>query len=128
MVGKLDPLELAFLDRLLTRLNLTVRRTVERSAAAGTPVYFVAETASAFQPDHTLCDPEPFARTIKSYEIDRIRFGDLLAGKVGGRLVRGAREFVHPNRAGYAAISATLLRWSRGSEAAGVQKGLAGGR
>jgi hypothetical protein len=122
--------ELVFLDSLLVRLNDAVELAVRRSHRNGVPIFFVAETAGAFQPDHSLCDPVPFARTPGSFDRKRLRlkWGELPQAVVR-RVKRGIREFVHPNQAGYDAVTKTVLEWSRGGQAAEAQRLLeAGGR
>ena len=125
MRDQLDPAELEFLDRLLSRLNGVVRDAVDSSREAGIPVFFVPATGDAFQPDHTVCDREPYARTLDSFDWERLRlrWGDLPFAVVG-RALRGIREFVHPTRDGYAATTRALLRWSRGAEAAAALRSL----
>jgi lysophospholipase L1-like esterase len=143
MYGLLSGNEIGFLNGLAVRLNDTIERTVsEVRGKDGAPIFFVPSTETAFRPDHTLCDRKPYARTVKSFN----GAGTELAGaSLGakpdfwhrladfdpvqalrqasssesplGEFRLGLRELCHPNQAGYAAISAAVLRWSRSGEA-----------
>jgi hypothetical protein len=110
MHGLISVGEIAFLNDLSARLNDTIAHTVsELRAASGVPIFYVGDTADAFRPGHTVCDSDPHVRTPTSFDG---------AGRGFLRIGQGARELLHPNRAGYAAMSAAIIRWSRGKAAA----------
>jgi lysophospholipase L1-like esterase len=107
MHGLISPEEIVFLNDLSRRLNGTIAATVAAiRAERGVPIFYVADTEAAFRPGHSLCDPMSYVRRPESFN------------GAGPRILRqGIRELLHPNPAGYAAMSRSILRWSR-SEAA----------
>jgi lysophospholipase L1-like esterase len=112
MHGLISAPEIAFLNDLSRRLNGTIAHTVSEVRAGGTPIFYVGETEGAFRPDHTLCDRHPWVRTPTSFDG---------AGRGLLRLGQGVRELLHPNLAGYAALSRAVLRWSRSGAGEGAQ-------
>lgn len=86
--------EIDFLDRLLIRLNGAIEAAVEQARKEGVPGFFVPNTEMAFQPDHTLCDDEPYARALNT-------------------LRWSVQEVIHPNAAGYSAETRAILRWTQ---------------
>ncbi|MGN6588378.1 MAG: VWA domain-containing protein [Solirubrobacterales bacterium] len=142
MLNQLSGGEIDFLDRLLIRLNGTIQGAVDQARSEGVPAFFIPNTEMAFQPDHTLCDKEPYARTLTSFNgagvdgskllgavkqvvwpfslnpLDRIK-GILGIGKAGmSQVERSLQELVHPNALGYAAETRAILRWSQSPAAA----------
>jgi lysophospholipase L1-like esterase len=110
MHGLISVGEIAFLNDLSQRLNDTIASTVsEVRAASGAPIFYVGDTVAAFRPGHTLCDGDPHVRTPTSFDG---------AGRGFLRIGQGARELLHPNQAGYTAMSTAILRWSRSQAAA----------
>jgi 4-amino-4-deoxy-L-arabinose transferase-like glycosyltransferase/lysophospholipase L1-like esterase len=110
MHGLISVGEIAFLNDLSQRLNDTIASTVSGVRAANrAPIFYVGDTEDTFRPGHTLCDGDPHVRTPTSFDG---------AGRGFLRIGQGARELLHPNRAGYAAVSRAILRWSRGQAAA----------
>lgn len=142
MANQLSAGEIDFLDGLVIRLNGTIQGAVEQARAEGVPVFYVPNTEMAFQPDHTVCDREPYARTMRSFNGAGVDSGALLDAfkravwpslsldpldrlkrilgirDVGLHQVqRGIQELIHPNAAGYAAESRAVVRWSRSPDA-----------
>ncbi len=142
MLDQLSAGEIDFIDHLLINLNGTIQGTVEQARKEGVPAFFVPNTEMAFQPDHTLCDREPYARTLSSFNgagvdgprlVDAIkraawtsfslnpldRFERILGiGQVEvSQLQRSLQELVHPNQAGYSAETRAILRWSQSPDA-----------
>jgi lysophospholipase L1-like esterase len=139
----LQPDEVLFLNGLAQRLNATIATTVaEVRKEQGVPIFYVPDTAGAFRPHHTICGPRPYVRTPWSFDgagresaqLDPTRafwrrFSDafkplrVVIGEVGRRAASrwfrlGVRELIHPNQAGYAAMSRAVLLWSQGAAAA----------
>jgi len=107
--GLISAGEVAFLNDLTRRLNGTIARTVSAvRAESRAPIFYVGDTEGTFRPDHTICDRRPWLRTLESFNG---------AGGPLDRLGQGVRELLHPNQAGYAAISRAVLRWSRSEDA-----------
>jgi hypothetical protein len=86
--------EIDFIDELLIRLNGAIQGAVEQVRKEGVPAFFVPNTEMAFQPDHTLCDREPYARALTSFRWS-------------------GQELIHPNAAGYSAETRAILRWTQ---------------
>ncbi len=108
MHGLISPEEIDFLNELSRRLNGTIADTV---AAIRTehriPIFYIGDTETAFRPDHSICDPVSYVRRPTSFN------------GAGPRILRqGIRELLHPNPAGYAAMSRAILSWSRSQAAA----------
>ncbi len=140
--------EIDFIDELGSKLNGAVEAAVSTVREEGGPIFFVPNTEMAFQPDHTVCSRGSYARTIASFngasEEPRTavrgsdsgfwnRIGDLnpvhvLEDKLGEagaamrQFKRGAQELLHPNQAGYAAMTRALLRWSQSPDAMAAVK------
>lgn len=143
MYDLLAPEEFDYINDLALRLNGTVERAAANVRAKGAPVFFVPNTEMAFQPDHTVCHSGSFARTIFSFNgaapapgqpvdgsdagfwnrIRELNPVDVLKEKLGEaglalkRFQRGAQELLHPNQAGYAAMTRAVLRWSQSPDA-----------
>jgi lysophospholipase L1-like esterase len=108
MHGLISPEEIGFLNDLSQRLNGTIADTVAATRAKRQiPIFYVGDTETAFRPDHSICDPVSYVRRPSSFN------------GAGPRILRqGIRELLHPNPAGYAAMSRAILRWSRSQAAA----------
>jgi lysophospholipase L1-like esterase len=108
MHGWVSPGEIGFLNDLSRRLNDTIDDTVAAiRAERRIPIFYVGDTEDAFRPDHSICDPVSYVRRPASFN-----------GAGLWILRQGIRELLHPNPAGYAALSRAMLRWSRGQAAA----------
>ena len=108
MHGLISPEEIGFLNDLSQRLNGTIAGTVATlRAERQIPIFYVGDTETAFRPDHSICDPVSYVRRPASFN-----------GAGPGILRQGIRELLHPNPAGYAAMSQAILRWSRSQAAA----------
>ncbi len=104
----ITPEEIGFLNDLSQRLNGTIADTVAAARAERQiPIFYVGDTATAFRPDHSICDPVSYVRRPTSFN-----------GAGPWILRQGIRELLHPNPAGYAAMSRAILRWSRSQAAA----------
>lgn len=91
--------EVRFIGEFVVRLNGLIEAAVRQARERhGVPVFYVSNTEDAFQPDRTVCDGQPFARALNSFN-----------GQT--------RELIHPNRDGYKAMTAAVVRWSLGPEA-----------
>lgn len=104
----ISPEEIAFLNDLSRRLNGTIADTVAAvRAERQVPIFYVGDTETAFRADHSICDPVSYVRRPASFN------------GAGPWIVRqGIRELLHPNQAGYAAMSRAILGWSRSQAAA----------
>lgn len=153
MLRLLSPAEIKYLVELGTRLNGAVEKAAESARDSGVPAFYVPNTEMAFQPDHTVCDRVPWARSLKSFNGAGVDHEALVAAvkgvswKIGPlrvpnpvgtiraqlrlsraglrRLMRGIQELAHPNRAGYAAETRALLRWSQSPDAIAAERFLA---
>ena len=110
--------EWKFIIEITGALNAAVEQAVRTLHDEGRPVFFVSDVREAFQPDHTVCDPEPFANFLdldeaalgKSDEwVQKLYFG-LLPDDPDARKIN---EAFHPNADGYRAETAALAAWSR---------------
>jgi len=138
MLNQISGGEVDFLSDLLFELNGKVEGAVKQVRSEGVPAFYVPNTELAFQPDHTLCDREPWARTLKSFNGAGFDGGKLLGalkkavwrlpslnpldnlkrfagiGEVERKqLERSLQEMVHPNGAGYEAETRAIIRWSK---------------
>ncbi|MGB2711112.1 MAG: VWA domain-containing protein, partial [Conexibacter sp.] len=137
-LGMLDELtagEVGFIGRFAARLNGVVEGAVELARDAGVPVFYVHTTESAFLPDHTLCDlGEPFARGIVSLngaDVTVDDANDWIAHNPFGMtdvIGRSIKELAHPNRAGYAAETRAIVRWSLAPEGLDADRWMRSGR
>ncbi len=101
--------ELAYLVQFIHTLNGHVEAAVAQARSqSGVPVYYVENTESAFQPDHSLCDREPYGVGPT---------GIRAPGAGGDPIRRAVQELFHPNRDGYKALTRAIIRWSLGPEA-----------
>ena len=130
----LTPGESDFVVKYALKLNAVVEAAVETARRErGIPVFYVPTTEFAFQPNHTVCDGEPFARATNSFNGGEWNASNIIAlanpspdrDSVANKIVaakevgeRGIQELVHPNVSGYQAETQAILRWSRGRAAA----------
>jgi lysophospholipase L1-like esterase len=153
MLNQLSPAEIRFLVRVGGRLNTTIEKGAQEAQGEGIPVFYVPNTEMAFQPDHTVCHREEYARSLRSFNgagvdgqtllaalqkpawrvgpvaipdpIGRFR-AQLALTKAGyAQVMRGVSELVHPNQKGYAAKTRALLRWSQSPDAEAAERFLA---
>ena len=92
--------EVKFANRLVTNLNAAIESSVNAARDEGFEVYFVADTATAFLPDHSVCAPngQGWVNAV------------LLTG------TSGKPESMHPSSAGYIAETEAILGWSAAIE------------
>lgn len=135
--------EIDFISELGAELNGTVEAAVATVREEGAPVFYVPNTEMSFQPDHTVCSADSYARTLASFngagedpppvtgsdsgfwsrlgDANPVRVIERRIGAAGAELrqfKRGVQELLHPNQAGYAAMTRAVLRWSRSPDAA----------
>jgi lysophospholipase L1-like esterase len=109
--------EWAFVTRVNTMLNVKVKEAVDALRAEGRPIYLAEPVQQAFQPDHTVCDAEPFANFLDIS--NTIVFGADFLTRLGSESIpsyadaRKVTAAFHPNAAGYKAMTAGLARWSQ---------------
>ncbi len=126
--------ELDFVTNFITALNATTEAAVLAAHADGVPVYFIPNTEDAFLPNHTVCDDEPYARGIESFDGAGFDLGAFVRNRVFGpgdaktafdAFARGLQELFHPNADGYRAMSRAIIRWSLSDEARAAEAELA---
>jgi lysophospholipase L1-like esterase len=95
-----SPSELGQIRWLQAELNRHIAAAVETVRAEGHEdrLYYASDVETALQPDHTLCDEDPWL----------VWVGSIRPTAWGAEM----QELVHPNAEGYRAIAAALLRWS----------------
>lgn len=151
MANQLSPGETEFLADLVVEVNGTIEGVVSEVRSEGVPIFFVPNTEMAFQPDHTVCDERPYARSLVSVNgagfdhrglLDAFRENvwrsihgatpiDSFLSRLGlpraGRshAERAIQELVHPNGDGYEAMTRALLRWSQSPDAMAALRDLA---
>ena len=92
--------ELRFARWVQDELHRQIDAAVDAVARKGLPVHLARDVRSAVQPNHTICDREPWVVQVSSGLVDR-----------------GKQELVHPTRDGYGAMAGALLRWSTSTDA-----------
>lgn len=110
--------EWKFIVEITGALNAAIGEAVSTLQAEGRPVFFATDVRDAFQPDHTVCDAEPFANFLdldeaalgKSDEWVQWLYFGLLPDDPDARKIN---EAFHPNADGYRAETAALAAWSR---------------
>jgi Mg-chelatase subunit ChlD/lysophospholipase L1-like esterase len=127
--------EVAFVSELVGRINRQVEGAVAAARQLGIPTYFVHQTEDAFLPDHTVCDDDPYVRALHTIRLglSREQWTQVLESRLRGRLEfaidvlsladfsNRTQELLHPNEAGYKALTHAIVRWSNsasGREAA----------
>ncbi|MGY1812860.1 GDSL-type esterase/lipase family protein [Blastococcus sp. SYSU D00820] len=73
----------------------------------GSRLYYAGDVETALQPDHTICDEDPWVNPIAAVADLEIQ------------------ELVHPDRDGYRAIAGALIRWSARTNPPTVQDSVA---
>jgi hypothetical protein len=131
----IDQDELDFLTGLATTFNAVVEGAVRTARAEGAAVAFVPNTEDVFLPDHTVCDREPWIRSVTSVDLGVGTLGDWIAlakagtsdawnavfGRSGnavgtaikGEIGRRIQELFHPTGQGYDAETLAVIRWSK---------------
>lgn len=121
--------EWKFVSRFAAAVNAAVKSAVDDARAKGLPVYYVEQSAAAFQPSHSLCDrQDSFANYL---DLDETLWGKVVEGGrwLGGKGFFGLapalaskvadvpgeysyKEAFHPNANGYKAMTMALVQWS----------------
>jgi hypothetical protein len=122
MWGRLSNEEMVFVGRFSMRLNGIVESAVKVAQDRQVPASFAWTTETAFLPEHTACDLDPYARSLNSFNGVEPTAEDVLnwwfGGLAGRALVtfdllgRSLAELAHPNKAGYEAKTGAVVRWS----------------
>ena len=120
MVDQFSAGEISFLGGYATKLNGTIEGAVDAAHQRGVPVLYIPNTEEAFLPDHTVCDRTPYARALDSFNLAGFDLTHLVEGILGGgtrsavlnEFNRGKQELLHPNQAGYTAMTDAVIRWS----------------
>lgn len=127
--------ELSAITQFAADLNGLVEAATVAARTKGVPVWFVPTTEDAFQPNHTVCDREPWARGTDSFNgagLDAstaapVALADLRAAiaVMGFEATRrGINELLHPNGLGYDAMTRAIIRWSQTDDAAAAAEAL----
>jgi Ca-activated chloride channel homolog len=127
MLDKIAPDETEFLVRFAAQVNGVIEAAAQAARRRGAPVFFIPTSEDAFQPDHTVCDRDPYARSLASLDLGPL-VGFLQASLAGlpqlladveevKQFQRALKELVHPNRQGYRAVTRAVIRWSQSVEA-----------
>lgn len=106
-------------------LNATIEAAVRDARAAGAPVYYVPDSADAFEPYHTICDVEKYINYIDPVVVggaivdgvlksglNWITLGLLGVEQRTTPTERERNQYFHPNANGYRAMTAALVEWS----------------
>lgn len=101
--------ELDLANDFATSLNETVRSAVAEAAGAGAPIQLASPVEYAFQPDHTICDGAGSDANTISFDNTSSTAAALWRAMAGSQ----RQELMHPNAAGYHAVAASLVEWSR---------------
>lgn len=122
----IDQSELNYVQKFATGLNARVEAaTAIAREHFDVPVWFVSTTEDVFQPNHSICDREPWARGLESFNgsgLDlRLAFLSPAAATVEAAQ-RALQELFHPNDLGYDAISRGIVRWTLTDEAAAAEQ------
>ncbi|MFC7961307.1 VWA domain-containing protein [Rhodococcoides kroppenstedtii] len=91
--------DISGINEMIDMLNAVLRTGVQTLSGQGRPFYYASDVVEAFQPDHTICDREPFA---------------VAKSDIVGTVVEGwwDSELIHPNAAGHAAMARAIGAWS----------------
>ena len=103
--------EIPMLNEFQAKLNNSVSRaTAHVLINDGIPIHFAGPVADAFQPNHTICDDDPYLKVPT-----RDTWWEVLP------LIQ-KQELFHPNAKGQKAVAASLVEWSRTSAALPLAK------
>lgn len=91
--------EIRDLNKFLSTLNASVSNAAYTLRRKGRPVYVVPQVASAFLPNHTICDEGASYATYSRFQ----KLPDLHSHR---------QELLHPNKDGYQAMARALVAWS----------------
>lgn len=137
-----EPDEIAFVQRFQANLNAIVDKAVieARNGYLKVPVFYVANTEDAFAPNHTACDQAPYARGLETFTANQVdwakvvrdgiraagypfglRIAGLSASEAWDVFNRTKQELLHPNQAGYHAMTQAIVRWSQTDAADAAQ-------
>lgn len=97
--------EIRDLNKFLSTLNASVSNAAYTLRGKGRPVYVVPQVASAFLPNHTICDEgSSYATYSRAQKLPDLHFHQ--------------QELLHPNKDGYQAMARALVEWSNTKAAA----------
>jgi hypothetical protein len=105
---QLGTAELRFTNEFQHRLNSSIAESVGKAHAAGVPIFFASDVMDALSAHRTICDRDPHVVTVSA--------ADLASGNFASR--HAVQEIMHPDANGYAAMTASLVRWSARSPVA----------
>ncbi len=94
--------------KILEGLNSQVRNAVSSLAAKGYPIYFADSIVDFAQPNHTICNDDPY--------FVPLHFGDVVARRVADKMPnddKPSQELMHPNAAGYQAWADAIIEWTQ---------------
>ena len=121
-----DQNELNFVQDFATELNARVEAaTMIAREHFDVPVWFIGSTEDVFQPNHSVCDREPWARGLDSYNGSGADLRLALLSPVAATVEaaqRSLQELFHPNDFGYDAITRGIVRWTLSDEAAAAEQ------
>lgn len=143
-IGAFDPLmkegacfagvngrELELLNILIDSLNGAVEAAVNSLRKQGRPVYYADRVVHALQPNHTMCDPDPWVVEDRSPWLVTKNAGAGALTMFSDDGKRNMQQLVHPNQNGHAAMARAIAAWSltegatppvfTGNEGTGVQ-------
>lgn len=96
-VGGFDVEETKFANRLVTTLNDTVEKSVQKARDDGIEIYYVDATEQAAREGHTAC-AGPTDRWINNIDLSSVPV---------------KAESMHPNTEGYKAMTSIIIPWSQ---------------
>lgn len=106
--------ERAFARWIQHNLNSVIEQSVTATRKKGLPLYYATDVQTAMQPNHSVCDKDPWVNQIVSRKFS------------SKEKPIANPEIVHPNVPGHRAMAAALIRWSN-SAAARPPDALGGG-
>lgn len=125
-LATVDQAELNFVQEFVSGLNARVEAaTVVAREHFDVPVWYVSTTEDVFQPDHSVCDREPWARGLESFNGSGVDLRLALVSPTAATVeaaMRAVQELFHPNDLGYAAMSRGIVRWTLTDEARDAER------
>ncbi len=94
-----------FLNQVVELLNRTIAGQVDALRRGGWPIAFVDSTASALQPDHTVCSDDEWMNYVTLAEESN------LSGSIPDVVAQSVKHSFHPNHLGYAAMGRSFSAW-----------------